>query len=293
VKPAVLVTQFLDSIFEFSRPVTKPDLIHFRVLEAFVCGAAIWASWEWALAISGQIATPALLGLAKVTGIPFVSRTSAVLAATGITVCACSAFARIRPATSYTAVVGLMHLLYVSRWAYGKANHTDNMVGMTIVCLALGYALFRDDEARRVRGVLGFVFVAIGIIYTFAGLAKLRTTGLGWANGAHLQIWIYEAHTGELARFGQSNFTALQTFLLEHTRIGSLLLAGSLAIECCGAAVCFARTRHFALLAMISLHIGIWFVLDIRFSFYMIELLILFVPKCFPSAELGPDESMT
>lgn len=269
----------VDSVFEFSRPVTNADRLHFRALEVFVCFAACWASWKWAFNFPREeVFYPAFLGIAEFTGAPFVSISAAYAVAAFITGFAVYAYAGRRPAVGYSLVFVLMHLLYVSRWVYGKPAHSDNMLGVTLLGLAAGAALFSSDEAHRIRGSLGLIFISVGLIYVLAGLAKLRTTGLGWANGLNLQIWIYESRIGEFAAHGNLEFSALQRFFLEHTTAGTVALAGALMTECAGFLVWFVRVRYLVLAAILAMHVGIWWVLDIRFTFFMIEVVILAVP---------------
>jgi uncharacterized membrane protein len=265
-------------LFGFDRPETTGDYLHFRVLELLLVGAAIHLCWTWGFYIHHNVSTPLLeLGIAQYLDVSFmfdhyVAVGNAVLI---IVLLALGLFRVWRPA--YFGALLLFHLQYVSRYILGEISHGSNFVGMGVLALGLTHLVFTDPQRRR-RFTFGFLYFFIGLGYTSAGMSKLIGTGITWADGHHLWMWIAERKVDVMGKFGAFEPNLLQELILSDVTVATLVLTFGHLVELSGFLVWWRRFRYPVMGLLVSMHVGIAFSMNIMFWWTTIILVLLMLP---------------
>jgi hypothetical protein len=118
----------------------------------------------------------------------FVLPAPAVLAIAGATIVLLAAFAagwRYR-ITAPLAAFGLV-FTFCYRSAWGQIFHTENLLVLHVVALALAPAADRDEQGRDYAGWVKLLAVLTVLTYVMAGIAKLRLAGFAWLDGEQLR----------------------------------------------------------------------------------------------------------
>lgn len=123
----------------------------------------------------------------------------------------------------------------------------------------------------------------IAALYTLAGIAKLKASGLDWINGGELfSIQIMKNYsflyfdTGQTALLDQGKKLAQE--LLHHRLLTKFLLGTSLLLEItCFLAVINTKTRIALGLGLIAMHIGIWYFMGIGMGIIATPMLTFFI----------------
>lgn len=262
-------------LFDFKSPETTGERIYFRVIELFLVFYALLFCWNWGLYIQQNVSSVLLpLGIAKHVDISFMFDHHLALVNAGLVtvLCGVGVFRLWRPA--YFVALLLFHLQYVSRYCLGEISHGSNLVGMGILGLGLAHLYFRTERYRR-RFTLGFLYFFIGLGYTSAAVCKLIGTGITWPDGHHLLMWIAERKVDVMSKFGAFEPTMLQELVLQDYRFGTLFLTFGLLAELSGVLMWWRRYRYAVVLAVLGMHIGIFFTMNIMFhaSTYLLVLL--------------------
>jgi hypothetical protein len=269
--------KLLRNLFDFEREDSPGEVIFFKLFELFVVASAVVLAWEWGLytlRLSGIVSPQ---GIARYMEIEFMFDSMfPVLTAALITACAGATYFRFNR-YGHLAAFFLLHLQFAARHSLGKIPHGANMVGMTLLGLALAMIIFRDDRLRR-RFTLGYTYFFVGLGYVLAGCSKLVGTGLDWVDGRHLWLWVYEKSVDNLAKLGTFELNPLQEIVLGSYATATLFLTIGLLTELCAVLVWWKRTRSAALLALIAMHAGIYFVMNIAFTLSVYQLLLLAFP---------------
>ena len=267
-----------ETLFGFSRPVTRGERVFFRVFEAFVAGLAVYLAWRWAFYIPRISNVVMPVGLAQYVDISFlyVGRRAFLLASL-LTVLATVGFLHLWRG-AYLCVFLLLHLQYVARFSLGKIQHGSNILGLTLLALALAMLAFRSPTYRR-RFSLGFTYFFVGLGYPISAFCKLVGTGLTWPDGRHMAMWIHEKSIDAFAQTGAFNFNLLQEWALNHWWIATAFLVASLLTELSGFLLWWRRFRLPVGMAILGLHLGIYAVVDILFLFGIMELVLLVFPR--------------
>ncbi len=276
------VSRFVDQLgrelFNFGRPESFGERLHFRIVEAILGGFTIILCWKWGWYIQANISAPLLeLGLAQYLDVSFMFDDYLAVGNAGlIAVLVVLGFARAwRPA--YALALFLFHLQYVSRYILGEISHGSNLVGMGVFGLGLAL-LFFSDEKRRRRFTLGFLYFFIGLGYTSSAFCKLVGTGLHWANGHHLWMWIAERRVDVMAKFGMFDPNMLQELILSDATWGTLVLAFGHLAEFLAVLMWWRRFRRPILFLLLTMHIGIIVTMNIVFWWTTALLILLAFP---------------
>ncbi|MCC5940940.1 MAG: hypothetical protein JJU37_05305 [Balneolaceae bacterium] len=267
------------NLFEPDRPVSSGELIFFKLFELFVVYYTIRFVWEWALYTqlrNVEVVLP--LGVANYLDVTlfFDHHIAPVLAAiTTLLIIFC--FFRYGPKWLYMVVLVLFHLLYVIRFSQGEIPHSQNLIGMSVFCFAVG-AWFFPGKDRMPRFVLGSIIFFIGLGYTSAFFAKLIGTGIHWFDGRHLWLWISEKSIDILSRDGvyQPNF--LQQLALNSTAVASVILLIGWFTELIGFTMWWKKLRPYTTTLLILMHFGITMVMNIRFDAFVMQLILVGYP---------------
>jgi hypothetical protein len=98
---------------------------------------------------------------------------------------------------AYVTAVAMVHENAAS------VSHSRNMTAVLLFIHALWYHIHRRQIAASLAAgafwstplypnwAWSLSLLYIGLFHTFAGLSKLAASGLGWANGTSLQLWVH------------------------------------------------------------------------------------------------------
>lgn len=269
--------RFLEELTGLDRPESGGDRIAVRVLELVMLVQVLQHAWEWAFYLPrlDEIVHPA--GIAFYLDLsflfdPFAAKVNALL----ISIFMLTGFAR-AGRFSYLAALLLMHLQYAARFSQGAIGHGSNLTGMVLLSFAVALLLSRDERVRR--GVaFGFSLFFAGLGYVSAAMSKIIGSGLLWADGRHLYLWMGERSVDRLSRFGEFEFNLLQQMAFDHYWLATSLLLFGLLAELSGFLLWFRKTRPLQATLLIGMHVGILLVMNIRFSPYMVLLLVMGYP---------------
>ena len=265
-------------LFGFERPETTGDRIHFRVVELVLVVAAAHLCWTWGWYIQRNVSEPLLeLGLAQYIDVSFMfSHYLAVGNAILIVGLLVLGLFRVwRPA--YFVALLLFHLQYVSRYILGEISHGSNFVGMGILGLGLAHLWFSEEQSRR-RFTFGFLYFFIGLGYTSAGMCKLVGTGITWADGHHLWMWIMERKVDVMAGTGAFEPNLLQELILSNVTVGTLILTFGHLAELSGILAWWRQFRYPVMLLLVGMHFGIVVSMNIVFFWTTALLCLLALP---------------
>jgi hypothetical protein len=267
----------LDHLFQLDRQATRGDHLHFRFFEWFVAAYTVHFAWTWGLYIPRIDSVVLPLGIARYIDVSFLfsNGLSLVNAALITVLVTAGLLARVR--WSYFAAFLLLHLQYAARYSLGEISHGSNMLGFSLLGLALAYLLFQKTDERR-RFALGFTWFFIGLAYTSAGISKLIGTGPTWASGHHLWLWIHERGVDVLAGEGVFGLNIFQELLLGNWWLATAVLTFGWLTEAGGFLLWWRPTRSFITTALIGMHLGIGGSMNLYFTQFMLELLVIGYP---------------
>lgn len=256
---------------------TTGTRLHFRVLELFFIGYAVYFCWIWGLYIQQNVSSlPFPRGLAYYVDVSFLFEHHLALAnAALVGVLGLLGFARVSR-VAYLAAVLAFHLQYVARFCLGKVEHGSNLIGMGILALGIALLAYRSEANRR-RFTFGFLYFFVGLSYTSAAFCKLIGTGLTWPDGHHLELWIAERRIDLLSTIGAFDPTIIQELVLRDHRVGTVILLMGLITELCAVLLWWRRYRPWIAVALIGMHVGIIVTMNIYFlaSMYLLVLVCL------------------
>jgi hypothetical protein len=268
--PLRRVEQALDGYFELGRPPTAGERIAFRVFECFTVGGLCLFAWTWALDIfTHDSRFEARLAQAYALDARGLALTSAAL----VTVLLGLGLLRRRGGFAYLAALPLLHLQFVARYWPSEGLHHSHLLGMCLLAIAVGRALFADEKLR-LRAALGTTYVLVGVAYLLAALSKLRNTGLDWIDGRNLQMWLVMNQVHRISKDQDFEFNALQELVVSHGWLATAILLPGLVVELLGPLICWRRIRLPYTTAVLLMHLGIALVFKIYFL-WNIGLLIL------------------
>lgn len=268
-----------NQLFEPDRDQTAGEVIFFKFFELFVAVYTLKFVWEWGIyTVIRNNEVVLELGMANYIDISlFFDHNLALINAALITILVLIAFFRLGPKWIYMAAVILFHIQYVARFSQGEIPHSQNLIGMAILCFAIGVWFF-PDKKERPRFILGTIIFFIGLGYTSAFVAKLIGTGLDWYDGRHLWLWISEKSIDILSREGVYEPNFLQNMALQSTFIASVILLVGWFTEMIGFTIWFKKLRPYATLMLIGMHFGITMTMNIRFDAFVMQLILIGFP---------------
>lgn len=253
------------------------EVAFFKVFELFILYATISLAWQWGRYLPRIDSIVLELGLANYldVSVMFGSWQGPLVAAL-VTAAALAGFFRLSR-YGYPIAMVLLVWQYAARFCLGEIPHSSNLAGMTLLAIALSHLAFDTPRARR-RFTMGFTYLAVGLAYTSAGICKLIATGIRWPDGRHLQIWIYEKTTDSFSKFGEWDFGYLQSLVLEHQAVGTVVLTIGLLTELLAFLLWWRPLRTPVCLAICALHLGIFQVMGILFELSLYELALIGLP---------------
>ena len=114
--------------------------------------------------------------------------------------------------------------------------------------------------------------IVVGLAYLFAGLQKLRYSGLDWAATDNLRYVLWASSDA------QASADSLALFVADHDWIAHFFAASTLVVEV-GFILClpFERLRWIFVPAVVGLHIGIWLAMGLDYLPQAATVIIVFV----------------
>lgn len=266
-----------ENLFEPEREETTGEIVFFKLFELFVAAGTLYLAWTWGPYVQRISDVVLPLGIAQYLDVSFMfGNALPLLNAALISGLVVLGFFRVSR-VAYLAAFLLLHLQYAARYSLGEIPHSSNMLGMTLLGLALATLVFQEARYRR-RFTLGFTYFFVGLGYTLSAFCKLIATGLSWPDGRHLWLWIHEKSVDALSKTGAIDLNLLQELALSDHTIATAFLAVGLLTELCAWLMWWRRFRTPVVVAVIGLHLGIYLVMNILFYLSVIELLLLGFP---------------
>jgi len=268
-----------NQLFDPGRDQSPGEVVFFKLFELFVVFYTIKFAWEWGIYTDlRNIEVVLPLGLAKYIDVSiFFENQLAIINAAFITLLSIMSYLRFGFRWQYMVVMVLFHVQYVARFSQGEIPHSQNLIGMAVLCFAIG-AIFFPDKKKMPRFVMGSIVFFIGLGYTSAFFAKLIGTGLSWNDGRHLWLWIGEKSIDILSREGEYAPNFLQLMALKSTFVASVILLIGWLTELIGFTLWFKKIRPFTTLLLIGMHMGITMTMNIRFDAFVMQLILVGFP---------------
>jgi hypothetical protein len=215
-----------------------------------------------------------VIGLVQVVGVA-----AAVLAARGRS-----------PRAAFVAAWLSLLFLAGLRTSLGKVLHND-----TALLLATFPLLFADagedssEEGRRSGWPLSLGLAVLCLIYFFAGVAKLRHSGLAWVTGDNMRYVMLSAWRGGKPEFPQIARLIGGSGFLARDIAGFILLLELLF----PLAFLVPRARPLFAGAAVLLHVGTWFTLGIDYWLWAATAVLLLLdvsalPPWWAARRAGP-----
>lgn len=266
-------------LFEPNRPLSSGEQIFFKIFELFILIYTIKYAWEWGVYTqlrNTEVVLP--LGIANYIDISILFKWNlALINAAVITLLSSIAFTRMGYKWFYLVVIVLLHIQYVARFSQGEIPHSMNLIGMSVLCFAVG-AIWFPDKKQMPRFVLGSVIFFIGLGYTSAFFAKLIGTGIYWFDGRHLWLWISEKSIDVYSTIGYYEPNFLQELALTYLPVASVILLIGWLTELIGFTLWWKKLRPYTTLLLIGMHIGITMTMNIRFDAFVMQLILIGFP---------------
>ena len=268
-----------EQLFEPDRQQTPGELIFFKLFELFVVFYTIKYAWEWgSYAALRNIEVVLPLGIANYIDVSFLfDHNLALINAALITALSILSYFRLGAKWQYMVVMVLLHLQYAIRFSQGEIPHSSNLIGMALLCFAIG-AWFFPGKKQMPRFVMGSIIFFIGLGYTSAFFAKLIGTGINWHDGRHLWLWISEKSVDILSREGAYSANILQSLALQSTFMASVILLFGWLTEGIGFTLWWKKLRPYTTTLIIGMHIGITLTMNIRFDAFIFQLILIGYP---------------
>ena len=135
-------------LFEPKRNITPGENLFFKLFELFILFYTVKFSFEWAHYTQFRNVEVVLpLGVANYIDVSiFFDNYLSFLIAISILILAVVAFFRKGPNWLYMVVMLLFHLLYVIRFSQGEIPHSQNLIGMSLLCFAIGLIWYPDKK---------------------------------------------------------------------------------------------------------------------------------------------------
>jgi len=266
-------------LFEPNRDQSPGELIFFKIFELFILIYTIKYAWEWGIYTqlrNSEVVLP--LGVANYIDISILFQWNlALINAAVITLLSSIAFTRMGYKWFYMVVMVLLHIQYVARFSQGEIPHSMNLIGMSVLCFAVG-AIWFPGKKQMPRFVMGSIIFFIGLGYTSAFIAKLIGTGIYWFDGRHLWLWISEKSIDVYSSLGYYEPNILQELALNYLPIASLILLIGWFTELIGFTMWWKKLRPFTTTLLLGMHFGITLTMNIRFDSFVMQLILIGFP---------------
>ena len=264
-------------LFDYEREETTGEILFFKIFELFIAYCTIQYAWAWGFYILRLSDVVLELGVANYLDASlFFGNGLAMIVASAITIGVLLGFFRISR-WGYVIAMLLLHLQFAIRFTQGEIPHSSNVIGMTLMGLAIGVFIFKEAKYRR-RFTMGFTYFFVGLGYFMAAICKLIGTGIFWSNGKHLWIWIHEKAIDAFAYTGVLDYNILQEISLNSAFFATTILTIGLLSEFFAWGMWWRKYRTLVVLAVLGLHTGIYLVMNIMFWQTFYELILLAFP---------------
>ncbi len=272
------IKSFTRELFEPERQETTGEILFFRLFELFIIAFVIKYAWQWGFYMGGLTDVVLPLGLANYIDISFLFDHSLALFNAGlITFTVLLSFFRIGFRWQYLLALALLHFQHVGRYSQGDIDHSSNLIGMSLLCVAVGFIFFKTMRKKR-RFIIGSIIFFVGLSYTSAAFSKLIGSGITWSNGNHMWLLMAEKKIDILSRTGSFSYNWLQQLAFNSWYIATAILTFGWIVEFSGILICWKRLRPYIATALICFHIGITMTMNIRFDVFIYELILLGYP---------------
>lgn len=251
--------------------------IQLRAFELFTIIFALKYAWEWAFYVPRLSDVVLPLGLANYINVEIFFGDLATVNAILITLFTFIPFFTKKARWLYAPAFLLFHLQYVVRFSQGEIPHSANLIGFSLMGLALGDIFFKDIK-KSLPFAFGFTIFFIGLSYFSAGVSKLVATGVTWPDGHHLWLWIGEKGIDILSKYGEFELNWLQQMALDSWLIATLILTFGILTELFGILIWFKKLRPYITIMLLAMHIGIDLAMNIFFLTFSIQLFIMGFP---------------
>jgi hypothetical protein len=189
-------------------------------------------------------------------------------------------------ASTFVALVVGVYLIGLPH-NFGKIHHSDAVVVFVLAALALshcGDAYSVDAVLRRRRGEpappasgeyrwpIRVAWLGWVLLYSAAGIAKIRNGGVAWVFSDSFRNILLEHH------YTHHPLVSWGLAIAEHPLVCRVLAAGTILVEVLSPLALFGpRLRAVLIPGLAAMQIGIWFVLGVRFDWYLL-VLVFWVP---------------
>ncbi|HEX6982771.1 MAG TPA: hypothetical protein VF181_08415 [Balneolaceae bacterium] len=272
------MNKLLHNLFELDSPESAGTKLQLRVFELFTVVYTLYYSWEWAYYIQRLSDVILPLGLANYIDVEFFFETNLAFVNAGlITVFILVPLITKRLRWTYAPAFVLFHIQYVVRFSQGQIPHSSNLIGFSLLGLALGGVFIRDIK-RALPFAFGFTIFFTGLAYTSAGVSKLIASGLTWPDGYHLWLWIGEKSVDLLSRTSELQLNPIQQLALSSRFIATLILLSGILTELSAFLLWWKKFRPFIFTLLIMMTFGIYVTMNIFFKAFVIEFIIIGYP---------------
>lgn len=266
------------NLFEYPEETREARLLFFKLFELFIVIETIHLSWYWGLYTLKIIDVVLPLGVANYIDISFMHGNNLpVWNAIIISVLAVLSYFRVAGRWGYAVIIVLFHIQYVARFSIGEIPHSANLIGLSVLSFAVGNLFFTKSE-DRFAFIFGTILFFTGLGYFTAAISKLIGTGIFWADGRHLWLWIGEKGTDILSREGAFSPNFLQQMALSSIPVATIILLIGFLTEFFGFLMWFKKIRPYITTAIIGMHLGITLSMNIRFDAFVIQLILIGYP---------------
>ena len=176
-----------------------------------------------------------------------------------------------RPRMAALAVAWLCYLVLAGlRSSQGKILHND--VLLLLACVPFLAARDSDDEVECAWPVRTAV-VVVALAYFFAGVAKLRHSGLAWVTGDNMRYILSWAYVD-----GRMRFPDWTAWVADRASLCHLGAAGILGLEVGAPLLIGVRVlRPLFVGAAVALHVVTWFLLGLDYWAWLGVVVLLLV----------------
>ena len=266
------------NLFTFEQSESFGVKLFLRIFELFTVSYTIIYAWEWGL-YTLRISDVVLpLGLANYLPMNYFIGTNWALVNAGlISIFTIVPFLFRKFKWFYLPAFLLLHVQYVARFSLGEIPHSSNLLGFSLLGLALGFFFFKKNY-KALTFAYGFLIFFLGLGYTSAAISKLIATGITWIDGNHLWLWIAEKTTDALSAEGNFTYSMIQELAMQSRFIATSILIVGLLTEFFAFLVWWKKLRPYVIIMLIGMHMGIYYSMNIFFMSYMVELTIVGFP---------------
>ena len=161
------------------------------------------------------------------------------------------------------------------------SSHCFHLANNLLFIQALWVTLYADEiQSSRATGTYwttplyprwvslgGIAF--IGLFHSAAGISKIATSGLGWANGVSLQLWTY---------MDGRPWSPSTQFITSHYEVTLVMQAATLIFETLAIMAIFPRFRTIIGLALSFFYVGVLVTFDYGFQLNLLFTALYLLP---------------